>query len=64
MTGLVAQKPYGVDAAGRYIEMNYKLERYVLTLEYNRNLKIYNDVLTKQIKNNMLWLMMIQIKII
>lgn len=38
MDGIVAAKPFGIDADGKYIEMNYALDKNILTLVYNKTI--------------------------
>lgn len=36
MAGIIAEKPYGIDAAGRYVEMAYEWDGSSLILKYDR----------------------------
>ena len=44
MTGIEAELPFGIDAAGRRIEMNYTWDSKssILTLNYNRTIPVFN----------------------
>jgi PKD repeat protein len=48
-SGIVISQPFGTDAAGRYVPMNYVYDGETLSLEYNRTLQVYNETLTKEI---------------
>ena len=41
MSGLIASKPYGIDAAGNRIEMEYTYDKGALNLDYSRNITIW-----------------------
>jgi PKD repeat protein len=47
MTGIVASKPYGIDAAGNYIDMEYTYSDGSLNLIYNRTISIWLTNKTK-----------------
>jgi len=42
MTGIIIEKPYGIDASGKRIEMEYTYVDGKLNLEYNRTITTYN----------------------
>jgi PKD repeat protein len=52
MNGIIAEKPFGIDAAGRYVEMNYTYDKETssLILNYDRIISVYNDKLTQEQK--------------
>ncbi|MFA5247978.1 MAG: PKD domain-containing protein [Patescibacteria group bacterium] len=50
MVGIIAEKPFGIDAAGNHIDMEYTWDGSALNLDYNRTLQIFNSTLT-DIKN-------------
>jgi PKD repeat protein len=41
MKGLILEKPFGIDAAGNRIEMDYSYEKGILNLNYNRTITKY-----------------------
>jgi PKD repeat protein len=41
MDGIVAEKPFGIDAAGNRIEMDYSYDKGALNLNYNRTIVTY-----------------------
>lgn len=43
MDGLVVSKPYGIDAIGNYIDMNYKYDGNALNLEYDKLISIWSE---------------------
>jgi PKD repeat protein len=44
MKGIVLEKPYGIDALGKRIEMEYKYDKGVLTLVYDRTITEYEMI--------------------
>jgi hypothetical protein len=43
MQGIILLKPYGIDANGNYIEMNYLQNGNILSLNYNKQIKVFNE---------------------
>jgi len=62
MTGIILEKPYGIDANGKRIEMEYTYEKGVLTLVYDRTItewveeeKIVIDNKTSEETTEIVW---------
>ncbi|MFA5715893.1 MAG: hypothetical protein WC998_09140, partial [Candidatus Paceibacterota bacterium] len=51
--GIVISKPFGVDANGNYVDINYTYSNGTLALVYDKA-RVYNDTLTKEINETIL----------